>query len=60
MRADVVVTDTAEWMRIVENVKPSPLYVSSDRQWFKNGLGMIIMFVEQFGGGRTDDGIRLR
>jgi len=41
----VLITDPAEWYRIIANVQPCPLYISSDQQWFRNGWGMVFMFV---------------
>jgi hypothetical protein len=37
----VIITSRAEWERIIAKLQPSPLFVSSDKQWFRNGLGIL-------------------
>lgn len=40
----VKITDRAEWSRVLANVQPAPLYVSSDREWFRNGRGTVYLY----------------
>lgn len=42
----VTTTSRAEWERILANVRPSPIYVSGDREWFVDGLGIVRQFVK--------------
>lgn len=39
----VTITSRDEWDRILDNVQPQWLAVSSDREWFRNGFGMIFV-----------------
>ncbi len=43
----VIITDRAEWDRILAARDPSPLYVSSEQQWFRNGRGTVFLFLER-------------
>ena len=40
----VIITEPAEWACILANLQPSPLFVSSDRQWFRTGWGAMFVF----------------
>jgi len=40
----VIITSSAEWERILVKLQPSPLFVSGDKQWFRNGFGMLYIF----------------
>ncbi len=42
----VIITDRAEWDSILAARDPSPLYVSSEQQWFRNGRGTVFVFRE--------------
>jgi len=42
----VIIRGRDEWERILANVQPSPLYVTSDKQWFRNGFGCVYIFEE--------------
>jgi len=42
----VYIRDPEEWSRILEARKPSPLYVSTDSQWFRDGRGTTFIFME--------------
>ena len=41
----VTIADPIEWQRVLANVRPSPLYVSSNFEWFRNGFGIIYRLV---------------
>ncbi len=43
----VIITDRGEWDRILAVRSPSPLYVSREQQWFRNGRGTVFLFQEQ-------------
>jgi hypothetical protein len=43
----ITTTDFASWTRIVEAVKPQWVAVSSDRQWFRNGYGIVYQWVKE-------------
>ncbi len=41
----VTIATRAEWERIIINVQPTPIYVSSDLEWFRNGRGTTYQFL---------------
>ena len=41
----VTIRDRAEWERVIANVQPAPIYVSSDQEWFRDGRGTVYQLV---------------
>ncbi len=41
----ILITSRAEWSRILANVQPSPLFVTDDREWFRDGMGNLHVLV---------------